>query len=161
MAFNFNTLEAPFITSDKSGSFVVNNAIGVTLPFNTEGGGVFNKSYFSDEQMRSNVINLLSTKKGERLYHIDFGTDLHKFLFEQITETGELEAKIRSSLVTAFDFWTPYVVVKNVDIRTPAPEAGKESRYALKIRLDLEFDPTQSNIQVIIFIDNQGTLIVE
>jgi phage baseplate assembly protein W len=161
MAFNFTRLDEPFVTADKSGSFIYQNSIGITLPFNVEGGGVFNRSFFSDDQMRTNVINLLSTKKGERLYHIDFGTDLHRILFEQITDTGEIESKIRSTLVSAFDFWTPYVTLKALDIETPVPAMGKNSENSLKINLRLQFDPTQSNINVVIFIDNQGTLTVE
>jgi phage baseplate assembly protein W len=161
MAFNFTKLDNPFVTNDKSGSFVFNSSIGVTLPFNIEGGGVFNRSYFSDDQMRTNVINLLSTRKGERLYHIDFGTDLYRLVFEQISDNGELESKIRSTLVSAFDFWTPYVTIRNINIDTPVDSMGTNSEHTLKITLRLQLNPTQANINVVIFIDNQGTLTIE
>ena len=52
------------------------NAIGLTLPFNTENGSMFGLNFLSIDQAISNVKNLILTRKGERINHPEFGTDL-------------------------------------------------------------------------------------
>lgn len=160
MPFNFNTLEQPFITTDQSGSIEFNTSIGILLPFNTEGGSLFRRSYFSEDQARTNLFNLLSTRKGERLYHIDFGTDLYKALFEQISDDGELEAFIRSTIVNALETWTPYLVLRAIRVSKPADIAASNADHSIKIELSVAFDATASNINVVIFINNQGIITV-
>lgn len=160
MPFNFNTLEQPFVTSNQSGSIEFNSSIGVLLPFNTEGGSLFRRSYFSEDQAKTNLFNLLSTRKGERLYHIDFGTDLYKALFEQITDDGELEAFIRSTIVKALETWTPYLVLRSIRVTKPADISTSNSQHSIKIDLVVAFDATSSNINVVIFINNQGIITV-
>jgi len=63
-----------------------NIVIGVSLPFNAP--GVFNKTYSTKEQTKSNLINLLLTDKGERIMNPEFGTDLRKSLFDNITNSS-------------------------------------------------------------------------
>jgi phage baseplate assembly protein W len=161
MAFNFNRLDQPFVTTDQSGSYEFNNSIGILLPFNTQGGGLFRKSYFSIDQAKTNLLNLLSTRKGERLYHIDFGTDLYKAVFEQFDADGELEGFVRSTIVKALETWTPYLVLRSIRVSQPAPEVSTgEAIHSLKIDLVVSFDATFANINVVIFINNQGIVTV-
>lgn len=161
MPFNFNTLEQPFVTTDQSGSYQFNNSIGILLPFNTQGGNLFRKSFFSIDQAKTNVINLLSTRKSERLYNIDFGTDLYKAVFEQHADDGELESFIRSEIVKALEAWTPYLVLKSINIVKPATNMTvQDAEYSLQVNVTLEFDAALSNINVVIFINNQGILTV-
>ena len=62
-----------------------NIAIGVSLPFNGP-SGPFNKTYSTKDQTKSNLLNLLLTNKGERIFNPQFGADLRKTLFSNITE---------------------------------------------------------------------------
>ena len=61
-------------------------AIGVSLPFN--GPGVFNSTYTTKDQTKSNLVNLLLTDIGERVMNPGFGTVLRKFLFEGIADNN-------------------------------------------------------------------------
>jgi phage baseplate assembly protein W len=89
-----------------------NIAIGVSLPF--DGPAAFNSTYSTADQIKSNLINLLLTNKGERLYNPEFGADLKTVLFEGINEdTSDLIRRLVNSNVTIF---VPEVTVTNLDI---------------------------------------------
>ena len=59
-------------------------AVGVTFPF--DGPAVFNSSYTTKEQVKSNLINLLLTSPGERLMNPTFGVGIRDLLFEQVID---------------------------------------------------------------------------
>ena len=67
-------------------------AIGVTLPFN--GSAVFNQSFTTKEQVKSNLINLLLTTPGERLMNPTFGVGIRNLLFEQVIDKQIIKNRI-------------------------------------------------------------------
>jgi phage baseplate assembly protein W len=70
-----------------------NRAIGVSLPFNGE--GVFNSTYTSKDQIKTNILSVILTEQGERIFRPNFGVGLRRYLFENFTDVTELEEKIR------------------------------------------------------------------
>ena len=91
-----------------------NIAIGVSLPFN--GSGVFNSTFTTKDQIKSNLINLLLTTKGERVMNPLFGCDLRKFLFEGITNSN-LDS-LKNSLLNSIYIFIPEITVIDI-ILTP------------------------------------------
>ena len=91
-----------------------NIAIGVSLPFNGP-AGPFNKTYSTQEQAKSDLINLLLTNKGERVFNPEFGTDLRPVLFEPITE--DIIPLIKSLIVDSVNIYVPAVVVSDIIIK--------------------------------------------
>ena len=91
-----------------------NIAIGVSLPFNGP-AGPFNKTYSTQEQAKSDLINLLLTNKGERVFNPDFGTDLKPVLFEPITE--DIIPLIKSLIVDSVNTYVPAVIVSDITIK--------------------------------------------
>jgi phage baseplate assembly protein W len=89
-----------------------NIAIGVSLPFN--GPVAFNSTYSTYDQIKSNLINLLLTNKGERLYNPEFGADLKTILFEGITE--ETNTIIKTLINTNVAIFVPEVTITNLSI---------------------------------------------
>ena len=56
-------------------------AIGISLPIQI-GNTAFNQTFTTNEQIKSNVKNLLLTKKGERVMQPNFGSGLQELLFD-------------------------------------------------------------------------------
>ena len=89
--------------------------IGVNLPFTRDNKtGWFDQSFTTLDAAKSNLRNLLLTMKGERLMQPNFGTDLMKLVFEQ--DDGTLIDRIRTTIITAVDFWLPYLNLNTVEV---------------------------------------------
>jgi phage baseplate assembly protein W len=112
------------------GTYMVTNAnqeindyaIGLSLPLQMT-TNTFNQTYDSLVQLKSNVRNLLLTKKGERLAQPNFGTNLHNLLFEPNDE--ELEQKIYDAIDSAVRFWIPQLNIEEINVE--ATDAMKDT----------------------------------
>jgi phage baseplate assembly protein W len=108
-----------------------NIAIGVSLPFNA--GGVFNSTYSTKDQIKSNIINLFLTKKGERIENPEFGTDINKLLFENIN--NDILSNLKQELYDSVNKFIPNITILNINI-TPEPDTNTiyiETQYKLNI----------------------------
>jgi phage baseplate assembly protein W len=94
-----------------------NIAIGVSLPFS--GPGVFNSTYSTKDQTKSNLVNLLLTDIGERVMNPNFGCFLKKYLFENITESNI--NLIKDSVLNSVALYIPEITVTEI-ILTPNPD---------------------------------------
>ena len=88
-----------------------NTAIGIRLPFNAP--GVIYNTFSTKDQLKYNLINLLLTSKGERIYNPEFGTLLKAQLFNPMTEAsfGDIEDSIIDSVQT----YIPEIRINNVE----------------------------------------------
>jgi phage baseplate assembly protein W len=89
-------------------------AIGITLPIQI-GNNAFNQSFKTADQAKSNIKNLLLTKKYERLMQPQFGSGLQELLFEINDE--EFAEKIENTIVDTMALWLPYINVDSIDIQ--------------------------------------------
>ena len=74
---------------------------GVNFPFRDSlKGNYLSLSQDGDEEVRSNLIHLLLTRKGTRYYLPDFGTRLYEYIFEPMDGPtfSDIEAEIRDSV---------------------------------------------------------------
>jgi phage baseplate assembly protein W len=109
-----------------------NIAIGVSLPFDGP-SGPFNSTYSTADQIKSNLVNLLLTNKGERLFNPDFGADLKKVLFE--VDLDSTYSYIQDLITTNVDYFVPEVQIIEIQI-LPNEDNNSISvtiRYKLKI----------------------------
>jgi len=95
-------------------------AIGVTLPFN--GPGVFNSSYATKDQVKSNLINLLLTDPGERLMEPNFGVGVRSLLFEQYIDKENLKIK----MIDQASIYIPEIEISDIFIRRENTETTPE-----------------------------------
>ncbi len=87
-------------------------AIGVSVPFT--GKAVFNQTYITSDQIKSNLINFFLTNKGERYLNPRFGGNLRSLLFEAISQNAldAFEAEIKTQLKSLF----PTITISSLDI---------------------------------------------
>ena len=114
-------------------------AVGVTFPF--DGPAVFNSSFTTKEQVKSNLINLLLTKQGERIGEVNFGVGLQNLLFEQNIDLELLTEKIalQSSI------YIPGIKILNVDTSLSEDNHTLFLRITYKSTLDGNLDSIQLN----------------
>ena len=87
-------------------------AVGISIPFS--GKAVFNQTYLTKDQIKSNLINFFLTNKGERYLNTGFGGNLRETLFEMISsETlNNLETQLKDQISHLF----PAVKIVKLDV---------------------------------------------
>jgi phage baseplate assembly protein W len=91
-------------------------AIGITLPIQI-GNTAFNQSFVTADQIKSNIKNLLLTKRFERLMQPEFGSGIQELLFNM---NDELFAdNLENTIVDTLSKWLPFVNVETIDIQQP------------------------------------------
>lgn len=124
-------------------------AIGITLPIQRGNGGYFAQSYQTSEQVKSNIKNLILTRKGERLMHPNFGTDLYNSLFNQ--NTDDLEVEIERSIDRAIQEWMPYISIDEILV-----DQSNTNRDTYFFTVTLKFRVAgQQNLETVTFNINE------
>jgi len=95
-----------------------NVKVGIDLPIRRDDikAGWFASTTTTIEAVKNNIRNLLNTNQGERLMQPTLGLNLKRMLFEQINEESILG--IQDSILDSFNFWLPFVQVKDIQIET-------------------------------------------
>ena len=73
-----------------------NVRVGVAFPLNDD--NIFNGTQTVKEQVKSNLVNVLLTERGERINEPNFGVGLKKILFETNVDTAELNSRISQQI---------------------------------------------------------------
>lgn len=77
-------------------------------------GGVFSKQY-GIHLVKNNLIDLLTTKKGDRVMLPQYGTNIHLAVFEPLDEF--LKRDIQNEILTAIATYEPRVNVLNLIVQ--------------------------------------------
>lgn len=91
--------------------------LGITFPFkDSQDGFYLDLTKTSKEAVRSNLIHLLLTTKGNRLYKPNFGCNLMQFIFEQLDDiTFE---NIKEEIITTVQNNLQGVNIDNIEVLT-------------------------------------------
>ena len=87
--------------------------LGIGINTSSNSNGIFAVNYTTLTQAKSNLQNLILTRKGERLQNPNFGCDIWDLLFEQINEET-IGTKIESSILDAVGTWLPYLNIEQI-----------------------------------------------
>lgn len=101
---------------------------------------MFTRSYSTEQQAYSNLVNLLLTRRGERYLHPDFGTNIIDSLFMPNIES--VRGSIRESVTDSIARWLPYITLLSVSVTTPETDSDIAQNSA-----------SQSNLEHIIYIE--------
>jgi phage baseplate assembly protein W len=95
---------------------------GLTFPFvESYNGKYLDLSDYPAEEIRSNLIHLLLTRKGTRYFLPDFGTALLEYIFEPLD--GPTFKNIESEIRDSVEKFMPQLQLTNISITAPTGEA--------------------------------------
>lgn len=92
----------------------MSRGIGITLPIRLGSTGYFEQSFDTLRQIKSNFINLILTRKGERVHQPEFGCCIHDYLFEQLTPENIEGARL--CVVNAVAKWMPFLELRRFEL---------------------------------------------
>ena len=124
-----------------------NYAVGITLPIQRGSDGYFAQSFKTFDQVRSNLKNLLLTKKGERILQPEFGSGLHDLLFNPATE--KFEEDLENTINDAVAKWLPYVIVEDINIDI-SKEMTDNNQAKVSLKFKQEGDQTLDTLTFLV-----------
>ena len=120
--------------------------LGIGINQSSNNNGIFSTNYTTLTQAKNNLINLILTKKGERLMQPDFGCDVWKILFEPINDN--IEVSIENSIIKAVSILLPYLNINEIIFDYDENDIDT-NRIALDIKFSLASNPALSeSIQI-------------
>jgi len=103
--------------------------ININYPFKDSKKGFFLDLNDEDSQaIKADLLHLILTRKGQRLYNPNFGTDLIKFIFEP--EDGMTLNAIKQEITSAVKIYLPKLQLDDISI-----EESTESEYAAVVTI--------------------------
>jgi phage baseplate assembly protein W len=119
--------------------------LGIGINQTSDSNGIFSTNFTTLAQAKNNLINLILTKKGERLMQPDFGCDVWKVLFEPI---DNIEVSIENSITDAVSIWLPYLNINEIIFDYDDNDIDT-NKVALDIKFSLASNPALSeSIQI-------------
>ena len=104
--------------------------INIRYPFQDSNKGFFLALNDIDgDAIKSDLMHLILTRKGQRLYNPDFGTNLLKFIFEP--EDGLTLGQIKEEITNVTKKYLPKLQITNISV-----DQSTESEYAAVVRID-------------------------
>jgi phage baseplate assembly protein W len=88
-------------------------AVGISLPIQI-GNTAFNQNFTTADEIKTNIVSLLSTKRGERIMQPQLGSGLQELLFEQ--NDGTLADRIEEEINNTIEMWLPFVNIEQINV---------------------------------------------
>lgn len=106
--------------------------ININYPFKDSRKGFFLDLNADDNSaIKADLMHLILTLKGQRLYNPDFGTNLLRYIFEP--SDGYTLEKIKSEISTTVKKYLPKLVINEVTV-----DQSTENDYAAVVRIDYQ-----------------------
>jgi len=116
--------------------------LGIAINSASNTGGAFQVNYTTLQQAKSNLINLILTKKGERVAQPDFGCDIWRLLFEPIID-GDIDTLVESTITDAVSIWLPYIRIDEIFLEYD-PELIDANGFKVEVKFSLASNPNLS-----------------
>lgn len=105
---------------------------GINFPFlQSPKGNYLRLTETTDEEIRTNLVHLLLTRRGSRYFLPDFGTRLYEYIFEPLD--GATFEDIRSEIEEQISTYIPNLTINNITIEpyTDTDEVEGQLDYEL------------------------------
>lgn len=120
--------------------------IGLDYPIqNSRDEGFFGTTETTTEHVRSSIINVLSTQKGERPMRPGFGTRLREMLFRPLNPG--FESEVKEQIEIAVETWLPYVDIEDVSVKL-----GDDAAL-VNLSFTTDFDRSSSDVEFVVESD--------
>jgi phage baseplate assembly protein W len=104
--------------------------INIVYPFKNSSKGFFLELSTTDSQaIKSDLMHLILTRKGQRLYNPDFGTNILKFIFEPNDDLTFNQ--IKQEITDVVKRYLPNLQINEISVTE-----STESEYAAVLRID-------------------------
>jgi len=117
-------------------------ALGILLPIDRGFNGYFRQGFDTLEQVKSNFVNLILTRLGERLHQPTFGCGIHDYLFEPMSDENIELARL--SVIDAVSRWMPFLQLLVVRIES-LQENIDRNKLQLYVKYQLTNSPTMTD----------------
>jgi len=118
------------------------SSLGLTLPIKNSGeNGYFDQTTDTFSQIRTNIINLIRTKPGERRMQPLFGCRLWEVLFDQQDEF--LPDKIKTIIKEDVSGWIPGITISDITLSENEENPTNTNMYTLYISITFVIDSIQ------------------
>jgi phage baseplate assembly protein W len=111
---------------------------GIKYPFRNEGVQNFyldaNESL--SDKVKSQLIHIVFTPKGQRIRNPEFGTDLIKFIFSP--NDGMTWEAVRTEITESVTRWASNITLRNIEVAK-----NEEDEHEIYVRLD--YSVTEGN----------------
>lgn len=124
------------------------SGIGITLPIKLGNTGYFEQSFDTLTQVKSNFINLILTRKGERVHQPEFGCGIHDYLFEQLTPENIEGARL--SVISAVERWMPFLELIRFELNASDEDIDR-NRLRLYVGYRLRKNPNITDTIILTF----------
>ena len=108
-------------------------SLGIGINRRSITNGVFPVNFTTINQAKDNLVNLIMTKKGERLMRPDFGCDIWNIVFSQIID-DDIAFEMRAAIDSAVNEFMPYITITNLVVNT-----DEELKDANSVSISLQF----------------------
>jgi phage baseplate assembly protein W len=123
--------------------------LGIGINTASNSNGIFAVNYTTLSQAKNNLINLILTRKGERVMQPEFGCDIWKLIFEQI-DKDIIDSKIEKSINDAVSEWMPNINIDEIIFDYESEDIDRNT-ISLEMTFSLISNPKmRDNISVIV-----------
>ena len=101
---------------------------GINFPFNDSFKGTYyDLSESTEEEVRSNLVHLLLTRKGTRYFLPNFGTRLYEFIFEPMD--GPTFSDIENEIREAVSEYIPGITITSIQVNDASDGEEDKGSY--------------------------------
>jgi len=108
--------------------------INIDFPFRDDNKGkLLNMNNVNERAIKADLLHLLLTNEGERLYRPSFGANLRKFIFEP--NLGDVHNKIKEEIQNKVRIFIPFLQIDDVTL-TPGEEGQTRNEHHVLVKID-------------------------